>query len=298
LADCGIYGGGSSLLRAAAAMAPQGLPPPLAHHRHTKLLRRGVRSNDRVVRAASSAGSLMDEELQRENNWGPMITAAGRTLLLMFAIPFVMAQSVKSVFIIPCLQLHFEESKATVPLSHHQREHMAEHLAKYEHRLHYQDLVKATHTSPKEMNDMLKAKAAHLHEHECENSMRAMANMFGSLVYVALTISIITVQKNNVRKLLGDFSDKFFGLDSATQAFILLLVTDLAVGYHSADGWEAVIQCVVEHYGQSWHSYHMFARIFVATVPVALDVCFKYWVFTSLRRLSPSTQIILDEIEE
>ena len=37
-----------------------------------------------------------------------MITAAGRTLLLMFAIPFVIAQSVKSVFIIPCLQLHFE----------------------------------------------------------------------------------------------------------------------------------------------------------------------------------------------
>lgn len=38
-------------------------------------------------------------------------------------------------------------------------------------------------------------------------------------------------------------------------------------------------------------------RLFVATVPVIVDVAFKYWVYKYLRKLAPGTHIILGEIE-
>jgi hypothetical protein len=56
-----------------------------------------------------------------------------------------------------------------------------------------------------------------------------------------------------------------------TQAFILLLGADIAVGYHSSDGWQALLCCLVTHYGMDYENFEMFARIFTATVPVRPD---------------------------
>ena len=90
-------------------------------------------------------------------------------------------------------------------------------------------------------------------------------------------------------------SDKFYGMSSATQAFAMLLVADILVGYHSSDGWITVVALVSEHYG--FRESEIFVSMFVATVPVTLDVMFKYWVFRFLRQSNPSTGIILEDID-
>lgn len=61
------------------------------------------------------------------------------------------------------------------------------------------------------------------------------------------------------------------------QAFTLLLIADVLVGYHSSDGWITAINLVFHHYGLP--EKEEFTSIFVAIVPVSLDVTFKYWVF-------------------
>jgi hypothetical protein len=71
--------------------------------------------------------------------------------------------------------------------------------------------------------------------------------------------------------------ERFFGLEASTQAFTLLLIADVLVGYHSSDGWITGINLVLGHYGITEHE--SFTSIFVAIVPVTLDVTFKYWVF-------------------
>ena len=90
-------------------------------------------------------------------------------------------------------------------------------------------------------------------------------------------------------------SDSFLTLETSTQAFLLLMCADVLVGYHSGDGWTAMLNIVLRNYG--FELAEDFLRIFVAVVPVAIDVTFKYWVFKYLRSLSPSTQIILSELE-
>jgi len=61
--------------------------------------------------------------------------------------------------------------------------------------------------------------------------------------------------------------DSFFAMEPASQAFILLLVSDVLVGYHSADGWQTVLKEVGGHYGVKDQEEAI--SVFVAVVPVA-----------------------------
>lgn len=75
----------------------------------------------------------------------------------------------------------------------------------------------------------------------------------------------------------------------------MLLIADILVGYHSADGWITVLGALSHHYGMEENE--TLASLFVSIVPVSLDVIFKYWVFRYLRRLNPSTGVIFEEID-
>lgn len=66
-------------------------------------------------------------------------------------------------------------------------------------------------------------------------------------------------------------------MEASTQAFSLLLAADVLVGYHSSDGWITAVNLVLAHYGLPENEE--LTSLFVATVPVALDVTFKYWAF-------------------
>ena len=75
----------------------------------------------------------------------------------------------------------------------------------------------------------------------------------------------------------GWLGERFLSMEASTQAFTLLLIADILVGYHSSDGWITAINLVLSHYGLGENEE--FTSLFVAIVPVGLDVTFKYWVF-------------------
>lgn len=78
-----------------------------------------------------------------------------------------------------------------------------------------------------------------------------------------------------------------FGLPDSTKAFLLILGSDLFVGFHSSSGWEIFLEGVAHRFGLP--EDHEFSYLFVATFPVLLDTGFKYFVFRYLNRVSPST---------
>ena len=88
---------------------------------------------------------------------------------------------------------------------------------------------------------------------------------------------------------------KEFSPHTIPQAFFMLLVADILVGYHSSDGWISLLSLISHHYGIAENEIAM--SFFVAIFPVTLDVAFKYWVFRYLRRLNPSTGVILEQID-
>lgn len=228
--------------------------------------------------------------------WRRLLNSAGRATLLIFVAPWVCAQSVKSAFITPWLGAHWNDLHRSLNVTQKQR--VADGIQKFEQRLYYDRITSGAKVpTADEHRDVLREEARKLEAIERKRSFEATGNALGSLVFIIMTVTIITLQKMNIARLLNEMSDEFISLDAATQAFILMLGADMVVGYHSSDGWQALLACFITHYGFNYEHFEMAVRIFVAVVPVTLDLAFKYWVFNKLRKISPSTQIILGEIE-
>jgi len=104
---------------------------------------------------------------------------------------------------------------------------------------------------------------------------------FWTLCYLLFALEI---QINITKSFLLEV---FFGLDDSKKSLLILLVTDLLVGYHSSNIWELFFEFIFDHYGFSESQTGVF--LLVATLPVLLDVLFKYLIFRHLNRSSPAT---------
>eukprot|EP00882_Tetradesmus_deserticola_P000220 GHRQ01000247.1.p1 GENE.GHRQ01000247.1~~GHRQ01000247.1.p1 ORF type:complete len:509 (+),score=175.45 GHRQ01000247.1:1224-2750(+) len=133
----------------------------------------------------------------------------------------------------------------------------------------------------------LQMKILELAKHYNEESIEAVTNFFAdvlsffTLCYLLIRLEI---QINITKSFLLEV---FFGLDDSKKSLLILFITDLLVGYHSPNIWELFFQTLFDHYGLPESQTTIF--LLVATLPVLLDVLFKYLIFRHLNRASPAT---------
>lgn len=133
----------------------------------------------------------------------------------------------------------------------------------------------------------LQAKTFELAEHYNEESVESITNFFADLVSFGtlwFLISSLEIQINITKSFLLEV---FFGLDDSKKSLLMIFVTDLLVGYHSPNIWELIFSTFFDHYGLPENETTIF--LLVATLPVLLDVLFKYLIFRHLNRASPAT---------
>ncbi|MGB3571772.1 MAG: proton extrusion protein PcxA, partial [Phormidesmis sp.] len=97
---------------------------------------------------------------------------------------------------------------------------------------------------------------------------------------------LLTSRKDQVATLKSFIDEIVYGLSDSAKAFIIILLTDTFVGFHSPHGWEVLLEGVADHLGLPANRNFIF--LFIATFPVILDTVFKYWIFRYLNRISPS----------
>ena len=238
--------------------------------------------------------------------WGQVTQCLGKVLFFTFGVPYFASCSLQAMFVNPWLELkvstHSKSGSSSPSLTISQTESVCNEIARFEKRLYYENLAHFPNEQDpskfeKTKRKLIAEEMKRLEINERTRSTKALGNWIGSMIYVSILVCVLVYQKEFMSKMLNELSAQFNGLDSATQAFVLMLGADMVVGYHSSDGWQAFLAFVITRYGGDYRKFETFARMFVATVPVFLDVCFKYWVFNKLRKMSPSTQIILSEIE-
>ncbi|QZZ23707.1 hypothetical protein J5X98_21875 [Leptothermofonsia sichuanensis E412] len=78
------------------------------------------------------------------------------------------------------------------------------------------------------------------------------------------------------------------------KVFLLILVTDMFVGFHSVEGWDVILASVFHHFGLPEND--TFIKSFIATVPVFMDSCIKFWIFNYLTRFSPSASAVYERM--
>ena len=66
------------------------------------------------------------------------------------------------------------------------------------------------------------------------------------------------------------------------------------VGFHSAEGWDVILESLAKHFGLPENQAAI--KAFIATVPVIADACIKFWIFSYLTRYSPSTSAIYERM--
>lgn len=133
----------------------------------------------------------------------------------------------------------------------------------------------------------LQTKIFELANHYNEESIEAVTNFFADVLsFTSLCFLLVRleIQINITKSFLLEV---FFGLDDSKKSLLILFITDLLVGYHSPNIWELFFQTIFDHYGLPESQTTIF--LLVATLPVLLDVLFKYLIFRHLNRASPAT---------
>lgn len=120
-----------------------------------------------------------------------------------------------------------------------------------------------------------------------DESVVAITNLCSDFIaFITLTLLFFSMRPQII--ILKSFlTESIYSLSDTTKSFLLILLTDLLVGFHSPRGWEISIELLLQHFG--WPENQDFIFLFVATFPVFLDTVFKYWIFRYLNKISPST---------
>ncbi|KAJ6857800.1 chloroplast envelope membrane protein isoform X1 [Populus alba x Populus x berolinensis] len=105
------------------------------------------------------------------------------------------------------------------------------------------------------------------------------------LIFILLQVALL---KFTGYKILNNVSD-------TGKAFLIMLITDIFLGYHCESGWQTLLEVIVEHHGLEVDQSAI--TIFIYLVPVVIDACVKLWLFKYLPRLSPKVANIFREMK-
>ncbi|KOM54110.1 hypothetical protein LR48_Vigan10g000200 [Vigna angularis] len=141
----------------------------------------------------------------------------------------------------------------------------------------------------------LRHKALELREERRQENRRAFANIWSDTVYGISLFILLYFNKSKVALLKFTGYKIINNISDTGKAFLIILITDIFLGYHSESGWQTLLEIIVEHYGLEVDQSTI--TIFVCLVPVVMDACVKLWLFKFLPRLSPRVTNIFQEMK-
>lgn len=134
---------------------------------------------------------------------------------------------------------------------------------------------------------------ADLYNHE---SLETVIHVFTDFIYLFTLTLLLIFGKKRVAIFNAWIQELFYSLTDTMKAFLILLLTDLFIGFHSPHGWEIAIGDLLEHFGFAHNKYLI--SCLVSTFPVILDTVIKYWIFRHLNRISPSIVVTYHTMNE
>lgn len=210
-----------------------------------------------------------------------------RFILLLILVPLLTNQISKNFIVGPVVD-HFRiKQNAPLFINVDLEEEAFEKLEQFERHLKFDTLIgMAPSLSSEETEKKISEKAVELAQEYRSESNGAIKNIFADLISCMVFAGIIVTNKREIEILKSFMDDVVYGLSDSAKAFVIILFTDVFVGFHSPHGWEIILEGLSRHLGLPENRQFIF--LFIATFPVILDTVFKYWIFRYLNRSSPS----------
>ncbi|NJL87777.1 MAG: proton extrusion protein PcxA [Leptolyngbyaceae cyanobacterium SM1_1_3] len=214
-------------------------------------------------------------------------TIALKFILLLIIVPLLTQQASKNFLIGPVIDRLRSESEADAFLNFEMEEEALHELSRFEERLRFEVIIgKAPQLPERDIERSVQDKAIEIEETYRRRSAEAIKNVFADIVAAAAFVVLLINSKREVALLKSFIDEIVYGLSDSAKAFIIILFTDMFVGFHSPHGWEILLESLSRHLGLPANRDFIF--LFIATFPVILDTVFKYWIFRYLNRISPS----------
>ncbi|XP_065881997.1 protein DAY-LENGTH-DEPENDENT DELAYED-GREENING 1, chloroplastic [Euphorbia lathyris] len=157
------------------------------------------------------------------------------------------------------------------------------------------EIGKSPPLSDEEMWWELRHKALELRDEWRLENRRTFANIWSDMVFGISLFILLYFNQNKVALLKFTGYKIINNISDTGKAFLIILITDIFLGYHSESGWVTLLEIIVDHYG--FEVEESVLTIFVCLVPVIIDACVKLWLFKFLPRLSPKVSNIFQEMK-
>ncbi|MFM8296292.1 MAG: CemA family protein [Microcystaceae cyanobacterium] len=221
-----------------------------------------------------------------------------RYLTLLVVLPLAVQILSKNLIYSPLIN-HFKIEVARLEqleIKEEMAEQYFEEFSRYKEVLEIKNLLSSKPISEEEMQHRITKKAEELLREAAKKSQEGWKNFLAdvtSLVTFCVLLALFPRQFTIVRQF---FSRYFLGLSDVTKVFIFILLTDMFVGFHSAHGWEVILENLTVHFGLPENRQLIY--LFIATVPVILDSTFKLLIFNYFTRQSPASVAILEKMQK
>jgi hypothetical protein len=258
---------------------------PLAFEKTGVVPRSIPRTFDRLRRELlPSAESLVVQEF-RVSRYQTL--AALQFIASLIWVPWLVAWLTRVWLLQPAMTVIWNTSQHELFLHRTQEEKVLGDMRAFQDKVYFEVLVgEAPDPSPDALQARLEAKARDLAEVSNQNSIDSLTNLGSDALACLTLVLMLSFGKAQIAVLKSFLDELIYSLSDATKAFLIILCTDIFVGFHSPHGWEVLLEMLLAHLGLPESKKFIF--LFVATFPVLLDTVFKYWIFRYLNQISPS----------
>jgi CemA family len=210
-----------------------------------------------------------------------------RFILILILVPLLVQFLSKIIFIGPAVNLYRSYSHADVFLNVNLEKEAFEEMERFEKNIKFKQMVGIPpKLTTEQIEERVKEKAEAIKLNFYRQSAEAVKNWFADLLSIFTFAWLIVNSRQQIAILKSFLDDLVSGLSDTAKAFIIILLTDTFVGFHSPHGWEIILEGTAKHLGIPEN--REFNSLFIATFPVLIDTVFKYWIFRYLNGQSPS----------
>ena len=245
-----------------------------------------IRTFERFRKQLLSGSEMLVIQEFRISRYQVIVSA--RCLLILIVAPIVFHTISKYCIIKPLIYYFWNQNNTEFFLNSYQQHRALIDFQAFEEKVYFESLLEKNFTQLS--NDFLIKNRQEILEIATKynlESIDALSNLFSDLVSFLSLRLLFVLLKTQIIILKAFLAESFYSLSDTIKSFLLILGTDLLVGFHSPRGWEVFLEWLFRHFGLPENI--AFMSLFVATFPVFLDTVFKYWIFRSLNRISPST---------
>ena len=158
------------------------------------------------------------------------------------------------------------------------------------------EITKAQKPASEEIEALIQQESLQILKRYNDASLDGVKNLLADITAAFIFYLFLLSGRKELTTIKEFFDEVLYSLNDNAKAFLIIISTDTFVGFHSSEGWDALLTVVFAHFGLPENK--ILSQSFISTVPVFLDGLFKFWIFQYLTRASPATATIYKEMNQ